>query len=170
MSVRRAIKTFAVTGVTCCSLWLASPQTGAAQSLSGPSTDQQLEELKEQRLEFDSFGWPAKGRFPKRSAALERYVEFNSRIWGVQAGANVGAHVKLELGVTDGNGDGTLNSIGSVTSSELAYAGAVSFTNLFPQLGDGEIRIGLVASKCKKFRHFSCAHRGAYPGAIRVDQ
>jgi hypothetical protein len=289
MSVRRAIKTFAVTGVTCCSLWLASPQTGAAQSLSGPSTDQQLEELKEQRLEFDSFGWPAKGRFPNRSAALERYIEFNRRTWdehrfswlfaptlmsqagtqggpntqtsnyqhnlllywrpvedtswgtgqlvfnflqvrqlssttgvnltaslginwpisdsvadsstvkalywqqdfppdvgylrfghielngivlncryacddtqsfiaaplstnpsstmsgqgwGTQAGGNVGAHVKIELGVTDGNGDGTLNSIGSVKSSELAYAGAVSFTNLFPQLGDGEIRIG----------------------------
>lgn len=58
------------------------------------------------------------------------------------AGVNVGTNVKFEFGVTDGNGDGNLNSLGSVKSRELAYAGAVSFSNLFPALGDGEIRIG----------------------------
>lgn len=289
MSFRQTLKTLAVTGIACCSFWMASAQTATSQSLSGPSTDQQLQELTQQRLQFDSFGWPAKGHFPNNGAALKSYVDFNRRMWdehrftwmfaptlmlqkgtqggpntqtsnyqhnflmvwqpventawgtgqfvfnllevsqissttgvnlttslginyaisdsvadsstlkalywqqafpkdigylrfghielngivlncryacddtqsfiaaplstnpsstmsgqgwGVMGGVNIGTHIKLELGVTDGNGDGNLSSIGSVKSSELAYAGAISIVNLFPALGDGDIRIG----------------------------
>ncbi len=31
--------------------------------------------------EFSTFGWPAKGRFPKRSKHAQAYVDFNRNIW-----------------------------------------------------------------------------------------
>lgn len=292
VTVRKILKSVFATGIAFCTIWVASVQTSTAQRLSGPSTDQLLEQLEEERLSFDSFGWPAEGRFSNRSAALQRYIDFNRRMWddhriswsfsptlmfqggtqggpdtqtsnyqhnflfyarpventswgtgqfvfsflqvrqlssttgidltkslgvnwpisdsvadsdslkalywqqdlpsdvgylrfghlemngmvfscayacddtqsfisgplssnptstmsgqgwGLMAGANLGANVKLEVGVADGNGDGKLQSIGSVKSNELAYAGAATFSNLFPALGEGEI----------KFAHYS---------------
>ena len=289
MSVRQTLKSVAAIALASCVFWAGAAQSSLAQSSSsGPSTDQLLEQLEEEKLEFDSFGWPAKGRFPNRSETLQRYIDFNRRMWddhriswmfaptlmfqagtqggpntqtsnyqhnflfywrpventswgtgnfvfsflqvrqlsstsgvdlsnslginwmvsdsvadsnslkslywqqdfprdvgylrfghlemngmvfgcayacddtqsfisgplssnpastmagqgwGLQAGVNVGTKVKFELGVTDGNGDGTLQSLSSVNSNELVYAGALSFNNLFPDLGDGAISI-----------------------------
>jgi hypothetical protein len=289
MSVRRTFISVAATSIACCAFWFGAVQTSLAQSSSsGPSTDQLLDQLEEDKLEFDSFGWPAKGRFPNRSNGLQRYIDFNRRMWddhrfswmfaptlmfqagtqggpntqtsnyqhnvlfywrpventswgtgqfvfsflqvrqlssttgvdltkslgvnwpisdsvadsnslkslywqqdfprdvgflrfghlelngivfgcayacddtqsfisgplssnptstmagqgwGLVAGANLGTNVKLEIGVTDGNGDGTLQSPDSVNSNELAYAGAATFSNLFSALGDGEIKV-----------------------------
>jgi hypothetical protein len=289
MSVRRTFISVAATSIACCAFWFGAVQTSLAQSSSsGPSTDQLLDQLEEDKLEFDSFGWPAKGRFPNRSNGLQRYIDFNRRMWddhrfswmfaptlmfqagtqggpntqtsnyqhnvlfywrpventswgtgqfvfsflqvrqlssttgvdltkslgvnwpisdsvadsnslkslywqqdfprdvgflrfghlelngivfgcayacddtqsfisgplssnptstmagqgwGLVTGANLGTNVKLEIGVTDGNGDGTLQSPDSVNSDELAYAGAATFSNLFSALGDGEIKV-----------------------------
>lgn len=61
--------------------------------------------------------------------------------WGIQVGLNLGEKVKVEFGVSDGNGDGMLNFDRGVNTSELGYAAAVSFNNLLPDLGAGSIRL-----------------------------
>lgn len=64
-----------------CALLLLSASTASAQSNAGPSIDQQLQELEQRQEGFESFGWPATGRFPNRSDALKRYVAFNKKMW-----------------------------------------------------------------------------------------
>jgi hypothetical protein len=61
--------------------------------------------------------------------------------WGVQAGVSLGSGVQLEFGLADAKGDGTLNDDRDIKSDELAYAAAISANNLFPNLGDGSVRL-----------------------------
>ena len=48
---------------------------------SGPSVEQSVEELLTRQEEFDSFGWPAEGRFNPFPATLEKYISLNQRLW-----------------------------------------------------------------------------------------
>ncbi len=47
----------------------------------GPSTEQLLDEMEARNAEFDSFGWPARGRFAGSTAFLESYKAFNKKLW-----------------------------------------------------------------------------------------
>ena len=55
----------------------------SAQNISspGPSTEQSLDELLDRQENFDSFGWPAKGRFNPFPDALQSYVDLNRTLW-----------------------------------------------------------------------------------------
>ncbi len=53
-----------------------------AQSFSGPTSEQFLEEVIDRNDdEFATFGWPAKGHFPKLSTHAQAYVDFNRNLW-----------------------------------------------------------------------------------------
>ena len=46
----------------------------------GPSTEQLLDELETRNAEFDSFGWPARGRYTVSPRFLEKYKGFNKKL------------------------------------------------------------------------------------------
>jgi len=58
------------------------PTNASAQGAStGASSEQSLRVLEKRIAEWDSFGWPKKGRFTVSQRALDSYVEFNKRLW-----------------------------------------------------------------------------------------
>ncbi len=58
------------------------PHVAAAQNRSGgATTEQSLQSLKDRIAEWDSFGWPPRGRFTLSQEALDHYVAFNKRLW-----------------------------------------------------------------------------------------
>lgn len=59
----------------------ASSAYAQSRALAGPTTEQSLEDLIERNEEFDTFGWPAKGRFNPFPQALSRYKKLNRDLW-----------------------------------------------------------------------------------------
>lgn len=57
------------------------PAYGQSAAASGPTTEQSVDELIERNEEFDTFGWPAKGRFNPFPEAVSQYIKFNRDLW-----------------------------------------------------------------------------------------
>ncbi|MEP1934236.1 MAG: carbohydrate porin [Hoeflea sp.] len=59
----------------------ALPAYGQSTNSPGATTEQSLEDLIERNEEFDTFGWPAKGRFNPFPEVLNRYEKLNRDLW-----------------------------------------------------------------------------------------
>lgn len=81
---------------------------------NGPTTEQYLEDVMErvddELDEFDAFGWPLRGRFPKLSKPAQSYVDFNRRLWN-KRGMTYGftPTLMMQKGTQGGNHDFTAN-------------------------------------------------------------
>lgn len=58
-----------------------APALAQAAGATGATVEQSVQELERRNEEFDTFGWPAKGRFNVAPDALQTYVDFNRYMW-----------------------------------------------------------------------------------------